>query len=62
MSNLAESMPAAAANSNSIGEGTRKRDRRAVTVGFLTVIAIAMFGWLTGLGWAMISVAKWLLD
>ena len=59
MSNPAEAMPVAAANS--AGASTWKQQQRAFTVGFLTVCAVAMFVWLTGLGWAAISVANWLL-
>jgi len=40
----------------------RNRKRRILAVGFLTACAIAMFGWLTGLGWAIVSVVKWLFD
>jgi hypothetical protein len=33
---------------------------RLLGVGFLGITAVAMVGWLTGLGWAAISVTKWL--
>ena len=37
------------------------RKQRLFTIGFFTVVAIAMVGWLSALGWAAIAVAKWLL-
>ena len=60
MSNSTESMPVATANP--VGTSTRQRRRIAFTVGFLCACAVAMFVWLTGLGWAAVSVAKWLLS
>jgi hypothetical protein len=60
MSNSAESMPLAAANSNSVDASKNKG--RAVTITFLIASAVAMFGWLTGLGWAAVSAVKWLFD
>jgi hypothetical protein len=57
-SNPAEAMPVAGANS--AGASTWKQQRRAFTVGFVAACAVAMFGWLTGLGWATISVVHWL--
>jgi hypothetical protein len=37
----------------------RKLKRRVFTVGFFTACVVAMFGWLTGMGWAVISGVKW---
>jgi len=53
MSYPAEAMPAV---------GVSRWKRRVFRVGFLTACVIAMFGWLTGLGWAAISVLSWLSD
>jgi hypothetical protein len=39
---------------------SRKWMDRLLGVGFLGITAVAMVGWLTGLGWAAISVTKWL--
>jgi len=54
----AETVPAAAANS--VGESRWRQ--RVFKVGFLTACTVAMFGWLTGLSWAAISVLIWLSD
>jgi len=58
LSDFAENLPVAAANSNAVG--ANKKKGRAVAITFLIVSAVAMFGWLTGLGWAAISVVQWL--
>ena len=58
MSNSTDSMLVAAANCNSV-DPSRKQGR-GFTIGFLIASAVAMFGWLTGLGWAAISAVKWL--
>jgi hypothetical protein len=34
--------------------------QRLFTISFLAAIAIATVGWLSALGWATVSVAKWL--
>jgi hypothetical protein len=54
------SMPVGAANSNSVDASTKKG--RAFTITFLIASAVAMFGWLTGLGWVAVSAVKWLFD
>jgi hypothetical protein len=41
--------------------GVSRWKRRRALIGFLTACAVAMFGWLTGLGWAVTSVLRWLL-
>ena len=51
-------LPVAAANSNAVD--VNKKKGRAVAITFLIACAVAMFGWVTGLGWAAISVVQWL--
>jgi hypothetical protein len=52
LSDFAEKLPVAAANSNAVDASKKKGSAVAIT--FLIVSAVAMFGWLTGLGWAAI--------
>jgi len=55
MNSLAEVMPVQSA----VGRG--KILRRVFVIGYLTAVAVAMFGWLSAFGWLTVKVAKWLL-
>jgi hypothetical protein len=55
MNSLAEVMPIRPA----ISRGTILK--RVFVVGYLTAVAVAMFGWLSAFGWLTVKVAQWLL-
>ena len=59
MNQPAETMPHATATS--VGASGWKQ-RRLFIFGFLTACAVATLVWLTGLGWAAISLLEWLLS
>jgi hypothetical protein len=40
---------------------TATRRQRLFTAFFLTAVAIAMLSWLTGIGWAMVSLVRLVL-
>jgi hypothetical protein len=55
MNNVTELMPAGSA----VSRGTILK--RLFVVGYLTVITVAMFGWLSAFGWVTVRLAKWLM-
>jgi hypothetical protein len=54
---------------NSLAEVTRIQSavsrgtilKRVFLIGYLTAVAVAMFGWLSAFGWLTVKVAQWLL-
>ena len=43
-----------------VGRKAALKDR-LITIGYLTMIAVAMLGWLSAFGWVTVAVAKWLV-